>query len=537
MTIQPIPVDLQKEDWKEILKKPLPQRSRYQFEQDDLIFEQVAGLFLGCPIDEENYLEELYELAYESDFPVVLLSETLDKTIANETFRAVQKIMMIHQEQKGLSVNRFVAFMEGETLFPLKERPVIYRHLRVCFIKMLAHFEKHHPNGLMDSNLRRVVVDTVKWTKNHIEKWLKQDDLAERVPAIIWYGDATESQAYFLYFLILLGFDVLIFHPEGKNSLSAIGVQGLSVHTYPSTMKLVPFPHTRPARKSTVAKKASQELDEVLHSDQSLLYKPWQFRNYLPEVITLKTTYDEIFLIAKEKAFIRPNFKAANGRIYIPSLFAKVCGISANQKEFWSRLQDLKDQEMTEVITRFPFTPEPRGSQLFHYREALKNGVLDPDHMVHAAWWRYKHLPNGLQFGMASVISRYVELAAINRREDETLEDLKVYLFSVALAIPERFVRLLQQFDYSQTVPQMIVFNDGKSGKLSREDAALLLLMNEMGLDVICYNPTGENDLEFYLEPKLFDSHWLEEVSFDASYDSRISTSGSLFKKLFNKLL
>lgn len=537
MNIQPIQVDLGQQDWKLLLKKPLPQREHYQNGEPGLVYDQVAGRFLGCLDDKDAYFESLYDLVYESDSNLELLSETIDKTISNDTFRSIQKIMNIHQAEKGLSVNRFVAFMEGEALLPIKEKSDYYRYFRSCYINLLNQFESRHPKGLFDPNFRRVVVDTVKWSWNHIDKWLKTMDVTQEVPRVIWYGDATESQSYFLYFLILLGFDVLIYHPEGKDVLEAVDGKVTPIERLPSQTSLRPFPKTRPQRKSTVARRASVEMDEVLHSENSLLFKPWQFRDYAPEAITLKTTYDEVFLIAREKAFIRPNFEAKHGTVFIPTLFSKIHGLSTNRKEYWSRLQELKDAELTEVITRFPFTSEIRGSQLFHYREALRDGVLDPEVMMNGNWWRYKSLPEGLQLGLAKAISRYVEKATFKKMDHESHEDLRLFLFTVALEIPENLLKLIQQFDYSQSVPKLILFNNGSQGRLSRQDAALLVLMNELGFDVVCYNPTGENDLEFYLDQSLFDSHWLEEVSFNESFEEHVSESGSLFKKLIDKFL
>lgn len=38
-----------------------------------------------------------------------------------------------------------------------------------------------------------------------------------KMPAVIWYGEANKSQLYFLYYVMLIGCDVVLFHPEGKD--------------------------------------------------------------------------------------------------------------------------------------------------------------------------------------------------------------------------------------------------------------------------------------------------------------------------------
>ena len=55
-----------------------------------------------------------------------------------------------------------------------------------------------------------------------------------------------------------------------------------------SRISLEPFPDRRRERVATVAYQASKEIEQVLHHDNSLLYKPWQFRSYTPVARTLK---------------------------------------------------------------------------------------------------------------------------------------------------------------------------------------------------------------------------------------------------------
>lgn len=535
MNIHPIKVDLEQQDWQSLFGLPLSERGQYLDADGQVKYIQVTGKFMGCPMDEEDYLEFLYSLVHEADFPVHHLDKELDKAISNDMFQSIQRIMNIHHDQKGLSINRFVAFMEGEKLLPLKDKGDWYRHYRSAYIQLLQIYQDNHPD-LLHPDFRRLIVDTVKWSWNHINLWVKDIDLKREVPRVVWYGDATKSQSYFLYFLILLGFDVLLFHPEGKDVLIDFKDDSISVFTYPSVKPLMEFPEDKPVRKSTVAKKASQEMERVLHSDNSLLYRPWQFRSYKPQSITLKTTYDEIFLIMREKAFIRPSFEVKNETVYIPSIFAKVLGISTNQKEYWGRVQEITDFDLSSLHIRFPITSPVKGNQLYHYQNALTNGKLDPMKMVKGNWWRYKQMPEGLQIGLASVISRYVDKALLTKLEHETEEQLKLYMFSAVMEIPDTIIKLLQQFDYSQTVPRIVIYNNGSSGEINRSDAALLLLLNEMGIDILLYNPTGQNDIELFIDSSIFDSHWLEEVSFEENLEKHRNKPSVLIKKFIHKL-
>jgi len=231
---------------------------------------------------------------------------------------------------------------------------------------------------------------------------------------------------------------------------------------------------------------------------------------------------------------IRPDFEVGEGQVKIPSIFAKVQGVSKNRKEYWDRLQSLSQLEHTYLIRQLPFTMQSNSDFRFHYRNALgKDGLLVPEIMMQAHYWPYSFLASGLQKGIAHAIRKICEKPGLKPLPMESLEDVKMYLFTQAQFMPKRVIQLLERFDYSQQVPKLIIFNNELSGMLSRSDAALLLLLNQFGIDIILYNPPGHNDIENFIDERLFDKHWLEEMVFDLEYKEP-----SVFKKgLFQGIL
>ena len=357
-----------------------------------------------------------------------------------------------------------------------------------------------------------------------IDPWVKGTAIDKDVPHIIWYGDMNKSQMYFLFYVILLGMDVVILHPEGKDEFKEIDPENKwSVLTeYPTTMTIQPFPQEEPKRQGTVAYRASKEIDHVLHHEGSAYYKPWQFRNYFPTSVTLKTTYDEIFLLAKEKAFIRPNFSASGDEVKIPSLFAKISGVSTNRKEYWDKMHKLTSQPNCIIVKKFPFMQDKKANNQYHYQHALgKDGRLSPEKMMKSNWWQYGYLHDGVQLGLAAAIARMCTNPKLNALPGESQEQVSLYLFTQAINLSEELPNLLQTFDYAQEIPKIVLYNNEINGVLSRADAALLLLLNEFGLDIILYNPPGHNDLEHFIGKEYFDHHMLEDMVFDLPYQEK----------------
>lgn len=248
------------DDWETFLMRPLPERPGYERE-NGLAFTRLAVRILGTPYDETEYYNKLFELSSHENIHV--LSETLDKTIAPETFQALQHIHSVNQKEKGLSVSRFVAFLDGGRLLAKHADPLMHRRLRTAFMTLLETFADRHENGLNHPDFRRVLLDVSKFSLNHLNPWLEQADIEREMPKVVWYGDATKSQLYFLYYLMLIGCDVLLFHPAAEDPFSLIDPdEELSfVIKLPATGGLEPFPKKsrteRPRRPTGQRKKLS----------------------------------------------------------------------------------------------------------------------------------------------------------------------------------------------------------------------------------------------------------------------------------------
>lgn len=505
--------------WQGILKNQLPERSKFLIENGTIHIGQVLGEFLGIPLDVDEYYNQLFEYIHSPELNLHLLSEdSLDKTIQNQQFQSVQKVLNIYHEQ-NLSINRFTAFLDGEMLLLKPENPVLYRKVREAMILTLELFSQKEPNGLKNVELRRVLVDIVKWSINHLDALLNAANPLNELPKFLWYGNFKKSHQYFLYYLVKLGCDLVIFHPEGKDLLSEMISKEIFIHHFPSKQMAEAFPKEKRSRKTTVAYRASKEIETILHQEGTGLYKPWQFRDYTTKSITLKTTYDELFIITKAQAMFRPDFYIGNGYVTIPALFTKILGVSKNKKEYWDRLHGLCQLEPSALIQRFPFTGTISNDYRFHYRNALgREGQLEPEKMLQAHYWTYSHLPLGLQKGIAHAISKMCEHPSLKRLPNESEEELKIYLFSHGMQIPKNMIQLLEKFDYAQHVPKLILYNNEQNGFFTRSDAAILLLLNFFGIDIIIYNPSGHNDIENFLESNTFDAHWLEEVVFNQEF-------------------
>lgn len=513
LIMHPVPVTY--DDCLDMLNTSSSERPFYRKEGHYTHIGQVVASFIGIPLDEDAYYNQLYD--YVHSHGLILLSDySLKNSEVAYHIQPIQQISRLVKEQ-SISIKDFVSQIDEERLLPTFENFLINRQIREAATKMIELYANTEKEGLESKEFYLVLNEVINWI-SHLENVLNKADPDKRMPAFLWYGNYRKSHQFLSCFLIKMGCDLVCFNPAGNDMLSIGNQGGLNIyrHTFTDISTPEPFPKEKRMKTTTVAFRASKEIEKILDCEGTVIYKPWQLREYIPSAITLKTTYAEMFLVAGEKAMFRPHFDLQKTGVKIPVIFAKVNGVTSNRREYWNRLHGLILQENTYLVKSLPFAPGANNDFRFHYQKSLDHdGLLNPDKMAGAHFWKYSHLPAGLQKSLATAIRNICATPKLKQRNSEKVDDVKVYLFNQAMQIPEKILKMLQKFDYSQNVPKLILFNNQLNGSLTRPDAALLLLLNQFGIDIVIYNPAGQSDIENYIDQSTFESHWLEDVVFE----------------------
>jgi len=515
------------------LKNSLEDPAQVKVEGKSLTYPQLVCQYVGVSLDDDEYFSILHTHVNDSLGKLIILSGALNKQIEAEKLRAINQLFDMHRKEKGLSSNRMVAFLDGHSLLPRVKDATINRRLRTVMIDVLKELQATYAEGTLHHEYRRITTDLVKWIFNHVEPSLAKIDFETGLQGFLWYGSATPSEKWFLKYLARFGFHIVIFNPcDEPWPKQMLAIDDNLIYRFPKLESVQkPLPEEMPKIAGTVAFRATQEINELLHHEDSGLYKPFQFKSYSTNSIRLKTTVDEAFLISKERAMIRPHFEVSNRVVTIPVVFAKLMGIDRNRKRFWNHVHSLTDRDDTHVIRHFPFTKVQKANQQFHYRAALgADGRLDPQKMKSANWWIYDKLPDGTQTVIGETIAKHVENPLLLPQNGETMEELQLYAFAQSMVLPDFAIRLLQTFDYPQFVPTIFLYNEENGPELNRADANALCMIHHLGLDIILVNPRGHQDMEKWIQENAFDLHWMDERSFDEPFKER-----SVVQKIFKK--
>ncbi len=298
-------------------------------------------------------------------------------------------------------------------------------------------------------------------------------------------------------------------------------------------------------RTETQAYKISEEIMDILHDEESGCFKPWQFADYKIKADTLKTTYDEIVLLGKQEAMIRPGWNIREREVNVPNLFSKVNGVHEDIKIYREEINSLVEEENTLLFKKLPLYKKKykKNVSKAFFQISDINGNLDKERLLTSEYWKYKKVNPVMQGIMAEKIIEFckipslwkydnfkvkVKLSIIDRikaflfsladKEEKEKKDMKLSTFAVLTNLHEELLDLLQNFDYPLKVPKIIVYNNNKGRGMTFQDALTLIFMNTLGVDIIIYNPAGASDIENYVKEGYYDVHRLEMIRENLPY-------------------
>lgn len=497
--------------YEDIFKIPNERRG-FAFNQRMMVTPVFFYRIIGIE-DKNVYEEKLLELhskLKELGDIYLKIDKGLDKIFDNDFIQKINYHWSI-AEKRGLSSAKIIVESTLKSDIVTSINVVKDQLIKDKLIILLDIFMKNQSNMNIVKNF---YIKFLYWIQKYSIKLLQNYEYGSINPKVLFYGDIQRDEIYFLIFLSLLGFDVLYFHTNEGNKFNE--VESINIYSnlieYPYKESLKPFPKEAKAiRRETVAYRASREIDQVLHTEDSGVYRPWQFEDYEVTSRPLKTTYDELFILWNEEARFREGFKAENGGVYIPNIFAKISGTNININEYWEGFNKLiSNKETTILIEKIPFN-NPRG---FAVTPGLFNidGKLNKEKVKNIREYRFGYLRTSVQNLILDKIEDLISSEDIFAFP--VTNDFKTKILYTILGLEKRYLDLLQKFDYPLQIPKLVIF-DGNESTFSDEDIIIIAFLNVVGFDIVIFTPTGYNNIESGIDKYYYDIHKLEDFKFD----------------------
>lgn len=493
------------------------------------IFPSLFVRYIGVPVSTDEWEAEYYNTLYNLDrslqisghylrflegvpAPTPVESASIPQQFSHYTFKNPGEIL-----EQILQAN----------LLPHTKDPLFNNTVKQSFIDTVNLFSEKQTN-LTPSILLNFSLKLVVWLNRYVPKLLERKDAIQRNGEdvllqsyhfkILFYGPIRLHEIYLLNFFHKIGSDVLFIHSELEGDLVFHGFDPddsltqviRNLHSLP----LASFPvEEHLIRKSTVAYNASKEIEEVIYSEEVGLYKPWQFESYITQPITLKTTYDELKILWREPAKVRPEFKVQNKKVYVPNLFAKINGVSEDLTAYWQDLKEFSMASNTRLIESAPFSRISYTRQELYQADYLLNeqGYVDELKVMKSQHYKFGYLRTPLQHFLIAKIN---ELLVSNMLLLQIDERMKLKIIMTILTMEDSLIKLIEVFDFPQEIPKIVIYDRSKES-FSETDAILLAYFNLVGLDILIFTPTKYNTLEQLIKPNHFDVHQQAIVKYE----------------------
>ncbi len=371
------------------------------------------------------------------------------------------------------------------------------------------------------AKLKNFILKLLMWTYKYVPNLFKKFDYLKTStakvynPKILYYGDIKKHEAYFLIFLSLLGCDILYVHSKEDKTFSVIDKECkfTNLIELDEITELKEFPKEEIIiRHETTAFRASREISSVIYNTEDGLYRPWQFESYKTYPLTLKTTYDELRILWKEEARMRPGFKIENGVVYIPNLFAKISGVHNDLNTYWNEFKEFKDIHNIMFIHKVPFTNSNYSRyDLYSLEYCFKEGLINKEALFKNKLYKFSYLKTPLQDGIIDKINQLIKLPMFTNPINT---DFKLKILMSILSIDSELLELIQKFDYPFKIPKLLIYDNNKE-IFSEEDSIIIAFLNLMGFDIAIFTPTGYNNIEQRIPETYYDTHKLEDVNFN----------------------
>jgi len=522
------------------LKTEINKREKFQYNSNVITIPNYFYRFIGIKNNEKEYYEKLYSLDKELKKigpSYIRVNEGLDKDISIKLQNVLNDIWTKVFKVEVIDVSLIINLISDNGFFPDLSNKVLLAQIKNNLKGLIEYYIKS--NDSLDNNNIKVIINyIVHWLNIYSKKLFEEFDYININPKVLFYGDISSDEVFFLILLSTLGCDIIYFNSESSGTFLEIDKYNAFSKeiVYNIKAEIKPFPTMMEDRIKTTAYSAKQELDKTLYTDDSGFYRPWQFENYNVEAVTLNTTYEEIYIWIKEKAHIREGFEVKGSTVVIPNMFSKICGTHENIDTYWKEINEVATQKFTKFYNELPIMGVVH-LEYGKFDEIYPNNAFskfNANEMINSSWWKYKELRSGLQRNIAEKIKDLCLNPIIINVEKEELRDLQVDIFSVLINLDKPMLELLQTYDYPEDVPKIVIYSNEENGKLSFEDCIMIAFMDSMGIDIIIYNPSGYNDIENFIDPEQYDIHRLENVSFKLKFKKNTEKKKGFFKNLFS---
>ena len=448
-------------------------------------------------LDYLNDLHRFYQQLTASGRAVTAVDGPLPKPEPDE-------LNAIRRRNRYASPEEMIVDLAGN--LPADAPEELQRLMQRAFIRVIrdAAAAQPNPNRLLVSAV--VLLCRIRrWHGALFRGWKPGD-----APVFILMGGCADGDdALYARWLARVPADVLLPVPDLEKPC-ALADDALLELEGEESMAVARFPRDDATmRLSTMAAHAGRDLDTLLYADSGI-YRNRQFAK--GNAVTLRTTYDELFILWDQELRYRPGFDAGADAVSMPVLYAKISGVEGGRlPDYWQRVRQLGEKDA--LFARqlpLPWVNEGGAYQAMA-QKALNNGRINREALRRERRYPFGLLREELQAHIFDKLQLMLDRRIIR---GTFVNGTEYTVLSTALSMDKALLRMLQAFDFTRRNPKVVCV-DAREGGASLQDAILLTLLNLIGFDIALFVPTGYQTIERFLADNLPVEHQTGEYIYD----------------------
>jgi len=527
---------------------PLQERSASQGKVP-VVFYRIVGMNDISSEGQKEYYDNLYKFNHEyrqlpSPFQIFHQFKASTDEEVNLYINEIQKPSVSHLQTFE---ERLVMRLQQANIY-LFSKDNSFKEQAKESLKVTLHMYLRNEPNINESKAENFILKLIVWM-NRYGKIFFKETFQTHNPKVWFLGDIKAHEIYFLRFLAFMGCDVLYFQTDKKkefvwrqldsffNKVDSDMYGFLAEHriAYPHDVPMEAFePAGRTVKQQTVAFQASNQLRDSIYGADTGLYQAFQTKGKEVIPITLQTTMDEFFLLWKEPAKVRTGFKTTGEQVLIPNLFTKINGVPEEIGEYWRNIAHLKNTPSTEFIQQFPIQPITYDRQTLYSSAYILTPDLkiDKKELEKSKVCRYLYVREET---LDLIFTKLEELLSSPLWKKKPSKDFQLKILMTVLTMEERFVRLIESFDYTEEIPKLVVYTQD-ANQLSEEDVILLTFFHLIGADVVILTPSHYRNIEMWIEEGQVSMQIYRKSAFNLPFTEIEKDERSLIKKWAQRL-
>jgi len=442
-----------------------------------------------------NDLHRLYQQLVAAGRAVVAVDGPLPKA-EPEALNAVRR------RSRYASTEEMIVDLAGN--LPGEAPDDLRRLMQRAFAQVVrvAAKEQPNPNRLLAAAVV-LLCHIRRWHGQLFRGWRPGD-----VPVFILMGGCRDAdEALVVRWLARMPVDVLLPVPNLEKPcvladdmlLELAGEESLEADRFPrddATLRL-----------STMAASAEKDLDALLYADSGI-YRNRQFDR--ATAVTLRTTWDELFILWDQELRYRPGFSAGEGGVSMPVLYAKISGVEGGKlPAYWQKVRQLAGRDAL-FVRQLPMETDGGNYQALALKY-LKNDRVNREGLKRDRRYPFGLLREELQDHLFDKLQLMLDRRLI---AGTFVNGTEYTVLATALGMGKALLRMLQAFDFTRKNPKVVCV-DAREDGATLQDAILLTLLNLLGFDVVLFVPTGYQTVERFLTDNLPVEHQIGEYIYD----------------------